>query len=301
MAVSGNYITESDVDNWSVVTSVEEAFAISAVDIVNNQITLITNDVPTCTEIRFSSDGIVPGPLVTGIVYYAIYVSPKVFKVAETPVDAAAGTPIDLIDVGSGTHTLDIGSGSSETERQEVIDRAEQLIEKITRDYFYTKTFEVYRDGNGKDKLFLKFIPHVLSVTEIKLSGVVLGADWYTFDINSVYLDPEAATGDDYPELLLRLKYKTRLFPKGQGNVKITGTYGWASCPVAIKRAAIMLCRYENDNTLYSVHSSDLKSEKIGDYSYTMSDKTSSKDTTGIDEIDKLLKNYIRRRPMLSA
>jgi len=206
-----------------------------------------------------------------------------------------------LTDVGSGTHTVDIGSGSSEAERQEVIDRAEQLIEKITKDFFYAKAFEVYRDGNGKDKLFLHFIPHILSVTEILLSGIELSSSWWTFDIDSVYLDPEAATGDEYPDLLLRLKYKTRLFPKGQGNIKITGTYGWSACPVAIKRAAILLCRYENDDTLYEAHSGDLKSEKIGDYSYTISDKTSSKDTTGIDVVDKLLKNYIRKRPMMGV
>jgi len=298
MAASGNYIVESDVDNWSIAITATEDFATTAVTIGDDTID-VTNDIATCTEIQFSSTGELPAPLVTGKIYYAINASAVLIKVAETPVLAAAGTAIDLTDVGSGTHTLDIGSGSSETERQEVIDRAELLIEKITRDYFYTKSFEVYRDGNGKDKLFLKFIPHVLSVSEIKISGIVLGTDWYTFDINSVYLDPEAATGNEYPELLLRLKYSTRLFPRGQGNIKIIGTYGWASCPVAIKRAAIMLCRYENDDTLYSVHSGDLKSEKIGDYSYTMSDKTSSINTTGIDEVDKLLRNYIRKRPMM--
>jgi len=298
MAASGNYIVESDVDNWPIV-SVEEDFATSKVDIVNDQITLVTNDVPTCTEIRFSSTGAVPAPLVTGTIYYGIYVSPKVFQVAETPVLAAAGTEIVLTDVGSGTHTLDIGSGASEAERQEIIDRAEQLIENITHDYFYAKAFAVYRDGNGKDKLFLKFIPYVLSVSEIKLFGIVLGTGWYTFNIDSVYLDPEAVTGDEYPELLFRLRYETNLFPKGMGNVKITGTYGWASCPVAIKRAAIMLCRYENDETLYTVHSGDIKSEKLGDYSYTLFDNVSASGFTGIDAVDKLLKNYIRKRPMM--
>lgn len=299
MAASGNYIVESDVDNWPIVKSVDEDFAIGAVDTTNNQITLITNDVPTCTEIRFSSTGAVPAPLETGVVYYSIYVSSKVFKVAETPVLAAAGTPIPLADVGSGTHTVDIGSGVSETERQEVIDRAEQLIENITRDYFYEKDFVVYRDGNGKDRIFLKFIPHVLDVTEIKLSGIELDDSYWTFDINSVYLDPEVAVGET-AEMMLRASQYTKLFPKGMKNVKVTGTYGWSACPVAIKRAAILLCRYENDETLFEAHSSgDLKSEKIGDYSYTIADGMSSKSTIGIDEIDKLLKNYIRKRPMM--
>jgi len=241
----------------------------------------------------------VPAPLVTGTIYYAINVDATHIKVASTPVLAAAGTAIDLTDVGSGTHTLDIGSGSSEAERQEIIDRAEQLVESITHDYFYAKDFVVYRNGNGKDKLFLGFIPNILSVTEILLSGIELSSSWWTFNTNSVYLDPEAVTGDELPELLLRLKYKTRLFPKGMGNIKVTGTYGWTSCPVAIKRAVIMLCRYENDETLYTVHSGDIKSEKLGDYSYTLFDNVSVAGFTGIDAVDKLLKNYIRKKPIM--
>lgn len=300
MAASGNYIVESDVDNWDTSIDATEDFDTTDVVIATEKIT-VTNDIPTCTELKFSSTGAVPAPLVTGTIYYAINVDATHIQVALTPVLAAAGTAIDLTDVGSGTHTLDIGSGDSESERQEIIDRAEQLIENITKDYFYEKDFVIYRDGNNKDKLFLGLVPHILSVTEIQLFGIVLSDTWYTFDIDSVYLDPEAATGDELPELLLRMKYKTNLFPSGMGNVKITGTYGWSACPVAIKQAAIILCRYENDNTLYSAHSGSLKSEKLGDYAYTMADGTSAKNSTGIDEADALLKNYIRRRPMMGV
>lgn len=300
MAASGNYIVESDVDNWPSVIAATETFATTDVDIVNDRIT-VTNDIATCTELKFSSTGEVPAPLVTGTVYYAIRFDATHIEVATTPILAAAGTAIDLTNVGSGTHTVDIGSGSSEAERQEVIDRAEQLIENITKDYFYAKAFVIYCDGNGKDKLFLELVPHILSVSEVLLSGIELGSSWYTFDIDSVYLDPEAVTGDELPELLLRLKYKTSLFPKGMGNVKITGTYGWSSCPVAIKRAAIILCRYENDETLYDVHGGNLKSEKLGDYSYTVTDNAGSRDITGIDAADNLLRNYIRKRPMMGA
>jgi len=301
MAASGNYIVESDVDNWPSAIAATEDFATTDVDIVTDEKITVTNDIATCTEIQFSSTGELPAPLVTGTIYYAIRVDATHIKVALTPILAAAGTAIDLTDVGSGTHTLDIGSGSSTAERQEVIDRAELLIENITKDYFYAKAFtDLTLNGNGKDKLFLGLIPDILSVSEIKLSGVVLGSTWYTFNKNSVYLDPEAVTGDELPELLLRMKHARGLFPKGMGNVKVTGTYGWSACPVAIKRAAILLCSYENDNTLYEAHSSgDLKSEKIGDYSYTIADGMSGKSTVGIDEIDKLLKNYIRKKPMM--
>lgn len=208
---------------------------------------------------------------------------------------AVTGNYIDGTDIDNWP------DGTSNATKQEIVDRAEQLIENITKDYFYRKAFVVYRDGNGKDKLFLGFNPHILSVSEVLLSGIELDLSWYTFNIDSIYLDPEAATGDELPELLLRMRYKTRLFPKGMGNVKVTGTYGWSDCPPAIKQAAIILCRYENDPTLYSVRSGNLKSEKLGDYSYTLSDNVSAKGITGIDVVDKLLTNYIRRRPIMGA
>ena len=297
MPAIGNYIVESDVDNWLSAIAATETFATTDVDTATEKIT-VTNDIATATEIQFSSTGVVPAPLETGITYYAIRIDATTVKVALTPVLAAAGTAVDLTDVGSGTHTLDIGSGSSTADRQAAIDRAEQLIESITQDYFYAKALVIYRDGNGKDKLFLGMIPHVLSVTEILISGIELATSWYTFDIDSVYLDPEALPGSgEDAELMLRLKHKTRLFPKGMGNVKITGTYGWAACPVAVKRAAVILCRYENDETLYTKYD-DLVSDKLGDASYGRGQK---KFLTGVQEADRLIRNYIRKRPMMGA
>lgn len=269
--------------------------------------------------------------------------------------------------------------GMSSAAKQEIVDRAEQLIEKITRDYFYAKTFEIYQDGNGKGKLFLELIPHILvstsklrltdlvmaqdsttltsetggftatmvgekiyissgtnfivgwytiathtdtntvtlnttaatagagsegigvmgGITEIKISGIVLTTSWYAFDIDSIYLDPEAVTGgaEDLPELLFRMRHKTKLFPKGMGNIKIIGTCGWAICPVAIKRAAIILCRYENDETLYTKYD-DLISDKLGDMSQARGQK---KYLTGVQEADRLIRNYIRRKPMMGV
>jgi len=296
MSASGNYIAESDIDNWPVSVEATEDFETTAVDISTDKITVV-NDITTCTELKFSSTGAVPSPLVVGTVYYAINVDATHIKAAATPILAAAGTSIDLTDVGSGTHTLDIGSGSSETERQEVIDSVEHLVEKITRDYFYEKDFVIYRDGNGKDKLYLGLTANILSVSEVLLFGVELSSSWYTFDNDSIYLDPDVVTGDELTELLLRMRYETNLFPKGTGNVKITGTYGWLSCPAAIKRAAVILCRYENDETLYTKYD-DFVSEKLGDMAQSRGDK---KYLTGIQEADRILRNYIRKKPMFGV
>ncbi len=297
MAASGNYIVESDVDNWPSAVSATETFATTDVVIATDRIN-VTNDIATCAELQFSSTGEVPAPLVVGTVYYAIRIDATHIEVATTPVLAAAGTGVNLTDVGSGTHTLDIGSGSSTDERQEVIDRAEQLVEQVTQDHFYSLAFVKYFNGNGKDKLFLGFIPDILTVTEILLSGITLNTSWWTYNDDSVYLDPEAATGDDLPELLLRLKYSRRIFPRGMGNVKITGTYGWSSCPVAIKRAAIILCKLENDETLYTRYD-DLDSDKLGDQQSVRGG--SKKYLTGLQEADRLVRNYIRNKPVFGV
>jgi len=301
MAASGNYIVESDIDNWDDAVSSTETFATTAVNITTDRIT-VANDIDTASLIRFSSTGAVPAPLVAGTAYYAINIDATTIEVATSAVNAAAGTAVDITDVGSGTHTLDTGEGSGTTDRQEIINRVEQTIELITKDYFYSKAFVIYIDGNSNDRLFLGLIPDVLTVTEIKISGVELPDSWWTSDVNSVYLDPEAVTGDedDLPELYLRLSYKHRLFPKGMGNIKVTGTYGWSSTPPAIKQAAIILASSENDSTLYPGYSSTLKSEKIGDYAYTLAD-IDMKSSTGIESADKLLRNYIRKKPMLST
>ena len=297
MAASGNYIVESDVDNWPVKVDATETFATTDVDISTEKIT-VTNNILTGTELRFSSTGALPDPIVTGTVYYAIKVDATHIKVATTPVTAAAGTPIDLTDVGSGTHTLDIGSGSSEADRQAIINQVEQLIESLTHDYFYSKAFVIYRNGNGQDHLLLNLQPHILTVTEILVLGVALETSWYTNDANAVYLDPESATGGvDDPELMLRMKYKKGLFSRGTNNIKITGMYGWSTCPAAIKSAAIILCRYENDETLYTMYD-DVVSDKLADATYSRGNK---KFLTGIHEADKLIRNYIRKKPMLEA
>jgi len=297
MAASGNYIVEADVDNWPVVIDASETFATTDVDTANDRITVV-NDIPTGTELKFSSTGVIPAPLVTGVVYYAIRVDATHIEVATTPVTAAAGTAIDLTDDGSGTHTLDIGSGSSETDRQAIIDRAEQFVENLTKDYFYSKTFSIYRDGNGQDQLTLNLQPYILTVTEILLHGIAINTSWWTYNVNSVYLDPESATGGiDDPELLLRLKGKRGLFSKGINNIKVTGTYGYTACPSAIKRATIILCRYENDETLYTAYD-DVVSDKLDDAAYSRGTK---KFLTGIHEADKFIRNYIRKKPMLGV
>lgn len=206
---------------------------------------------------------------------------------------AAAGNYIVEADVDNWP-TPDVTA-----DRQATIDRAEQLIESLTRDYFYSKVLSIYRNGNGEDHLTLGLYPDILTITEILVYGIALETSWYTNDTNSVYLDPESATGGvDDPELLLRLKHKKGIFSKGTNTIKITGTYGWAACPVSIKRATIILCRYENDETLYTTYE-DVVEDKLADATYKR--EFNKQFLTGIHEADRLIRNYMRNKPMMAA
>ncbi len=209
---------------------------------------------------------------------------------ADSPL--AEGNYIDNLDIDNWA------DDATSAQKLATINRAEQLIESLTKDCFYSKAFVIYRDGNGANHLILNLQPSILTVTEIKVRGIAVDTSWWTYDVNAVYLDPDSATGGmDDPELFLRLKHARGLFPLGSNNIKVTGTYGWSVCPPAIKQAAIILCRFENDKTLYTPYD-DVVSDKLDDAAYSRGTK---KFLTGIHEVDKLIRNYIRRKPILGA
>lgn len=265
-------------------------------------------------------------------------------------------------------------SGSTDATKLVVIQLVEDIIEQLTKDYFYPKTFSKVMDGNGKTRIWLHFNPKILSVSEIKLSEVVLTDTFYSFDDDSIFrsnvssaqtksvegvtlsgsspaqidltshgfvssmtarlismvgitpsLDGEyvvtkvsddayslnGTDSSDYSGVfvsgtsvfasLAELHYHTGqpsgFFPKGNMNIEITGTYGWTTCPGMIKQAAIILARFENDETLYTKYD-DFVSDKLGDAAVNRGQKQY---LTGVLEADRLLKLYIRKKPLIHA
>ena len=173
----------------------------------------------------------------------------------------------------------------------EVIQRAEELIEQLTNDYFYAKAFSLYFDGNDRERLNLGLLPSLLSVTEILVAEEELDSDLWRHDTESVYANPGYYVEDpDIPAVL---------FPKGLCNIQVIGTYGWSACPSMIKNAAVMLCQIENDPTLYTRYH-DFMSEKLGDASISLGTKTSGRSfLSGTTEVDNLIRHYIRKKPMM--
>lgn len=65
-----------------------------------------TADYPTGTPVTFTTTGILPEPLVVGVTYYTIFLTPTVLYVAESLDDAESGFVLPLVDAGTGIHTI---------------------------------------------------------------------------------------------------------------------------------------------------------------------------------------------------
>ncbi len=87
------------------------ALTITAVDDTTDELTivghgLLTGDGPAATR---NIDGVLPAPLAALTGYWIIRRDDDTIQLAASSADALAGTEIDLADVGSGTHLLEIG------------------------------------------------------------------------------------------------------------------------------------------------------------------------------------------------
>lgn len=182
-----------------------------------------------------------------------------------------------------------------DAEKADALARMEELVEKVTGDLFYSADFDVFVDGNGKDRLNVGLKPSILTVTSIEIAAIVLSSDYWNYDKTFVYRDPEAVTSEVELRWLLK-QYKTEgLFPAGINNIEIIGTYGWTTTPQNIKEAMIVLCRDDNDGTLYTHYMEG--EESFGGYTYNRKGKL----WTGVKEADDLLGKFIKRVPMMSV
>ena len=187
-----------------------------------------------------------------------------------------------------GSNLVDNWSDAGITEdadKQAVIDQVEQLVERITGDYFYCKSFDIKLDGNGKDRIFFSLRQDVFTITNLYVNEIEIARSEWDYDKDSVFLSLGFQETNQY-----------ELFPEGHNNIEIKGCLGWEKTPKAIIQACIILCRYENDNTLYTKYG--FKSEKVGDWAY---DRGTEKYLTGVLQADRLVRPYIRRKPMIGV
>jgi len=197
----------------------------------------------------------------------------------------------------------DVDNWPDGADKKAIIDKVEQIIDKACHTHFGGEEFDIEINGNDKNRLFLPLKLDIITVTHVYVSCIEMPVSWYTWDKNSVFLDPcvLSAGGAFGPELIHKLAavYEAGIFPRGYNNILIQGTCGdEGDVPEAIKQAAIILAKCENDPTLYN-NISYKKSEKIGDYSYTNLAGSQDEILTGILEADQFLRLYVKKKPII--
>lgn len=158
-------------------------------------------------------------------------------------------TKTDLTNAG-----VALGS-HSDAEVLEMIQRAEALVEQHTKKVFYAATATKYFDGNGQRVLLfiqrttsplISITGNTVYIIDPTMSDEVIDSAVLNTDF---FLSPEG----DYLELCSESEVDPRsplsrgTWPRGTRNIKITGSWGIASVPPGIKRAAVLLVAHEVD------------------------------------------------------
>lgn len=295
----GNYL--SDEDALSVYCA---SGSTATIKLSGNTLTLTKDGTPTAIDLSQEANDTL-GELVTEINKLSNWsatllgISTKASKdllVDLTEVDCLLIANVQTLktieqDVSNWT------SGWVALQKRQLIQEQEALLEKITRDYFYSKAFVRELSGNDKDRLFLGLTPDILTVTAITLYGVTLDSSFWAYDKNSIFINLEtAAVSQAELSHLLKQTQVHKLFPRGINNIRVTGTYGSSSCPREIRRAISMMIEDFNNPAMYDHWITG--SQSVGrDYSY----KNPKKVYTGIVKVDRILARYIKKKVSLQT
>jgi len=144
----------------------------------------------------------------------------------------------------------------------ELIDAASAVCESFCGRAFGNAARTEVRDGNGEAELFLRVTP-VTALTLITISDDFGNSD--VFDSSDVRYDVD--TG----RMTFRMSSTQGVFTTGQQNISIVYTGGYTTIPADVQAACILVMR-----GIYAMSADTgnpgMKSENIGDYSYTRQD-----------------------------
>jgi len=181
-------------------------------------------------------------------------------------------------------------AGYSTADKDAVINRVEEQIDRICHDRFYEHSATVTLDGNGKQRLPHEQGKALTNVSSLTVDDSLVSSDSYSFNDAEIYYEDDADDVWSWPG-----DVRPR-FRDGIQNVVIVADWGWETTPYSITRAAILMVQMElaliGEASPVPGGSAGFKSEKLGDYSYTLADGQSP--ITGHAEIDRLLRPYIR-------
>jgi hypothetical protein len=154
----------------------------------------------------------------------------------------------------------------SPTLQNMLINTASQACLNFCNQTFEQITEDEYKDGNNTGILWLNNLPVVVVNTiTIQNGGLVLdnadGRDWTLYPKNGKLVRGPGLNDERF----------AWFFPKGNRNIVVNYTGGYAAIPDAVVMAACLYTRYYFGLTR---NSGIYQSESIGDYSYTLGPMT---------------------------
>ena len=211
----------------------------------------------------------------------------------------------NIKDFKVGGSVSGVENNYSDAEISDELDLMESLIDHICNDSFYNQTATYKFDGNGLTKLFFQpdVVSRLITVTSVKdydvdgttlLRTYVEGTDFVVYDY---YLETAISFPSDTPR---RGVFRGGTWPKGQKNLWIAGTWGRATVPLEIKRAALMLAMERLEPGFLKMSPKDVSQVVWGDF--TASFKGIEKGmSTGYAEVDRMLERYVNRVDLFMA
>jgi hypothetical protein len=187
----------------------------------------------------------------------------------------------------------------SDSEITSKIALAEEAVEAFTGVKYYPQTLTFYFDGTGYDSILFHeqtALPNisVSSVEEIEPDGTVL---------DTLVENTDFIRYDDRLEIARCRDYSARrrftsfgVWPRGQKNIKIVGSWGVTTTPEAIKEATKLLALSSLVPSQIALNPTGVRRVRFPDYEVEFGHGLADKETqtTGFQEIDTLLIPYVK-------
>lgn len=197
--------------------------------------------------------------------------------------------------------TIDTSS-YTDAELEVIISEAEELIERICHDQFYSSTDTYYFDGSGTNYLFMA--PQVMYalLTPTTVTDVDFEDDLVTtYDLDEDYknwghfLEINADSTD-----VRRMVGSTGVWPVGEHNIKVVGTWGHTTTPVNITKATRLLCMEEVVPESTGMLGAGIRRKEWQDFEVEFADVDESVQMTGWDKVDRILGFFINHADLLT-
>lgn len=176
-----------------------------------------------------------------------------------------------------------------------LISQAEQALETITGRLF-RKVDDQIQYANGRRSALLRLKHPAIELTSVSIDDEEVDAT--TYEIVS------ELTGEDHlfnPKLRL---IDGSVWPKGERNVELIGSFGFVipdgdgyTAPPLIKRVVMLIVARWLTQIVEKIgaeNQSRITSERLGAYSYTLSDQAVGSGMFGDPEIDEIIGGYKR-------